>query len=199
LGYVDDEVGHRWSTVVRGEYVDGAIVPKVYGTFDIGVPLPIGHSSVWSRNAAGVSPRNVEGPFANFYFGGFGNNWVDRGDEKRYREWYSFPGAALNEIGGRNFLKSTVEWNLPPWRFRRGGTAGFYASWMRPAAFVSALATDVGRGAERRVAGDAGGQLDFRFGALSALEATLTIGAAVAVENGRPARREAMVSVKVLR
>ena len=33
-----------------------------------------------SRRAAATSP------LANFYFGGFGNNYVDHGDEKRYRE-----------------------------------------------------------------------------------------------------------------
>ena len=56
---------------------------------------------------------------------------------------YSFPGAELNEIGGRNFVKSTIEWNLPPWRFRRAGTPGFYATWMRPAVFVDGLATNL--------------------------------------------------------
>ena len=70
------------------------------------------------------SPGSRDEPFANFFFGGFGNNWVDHGDEKRYREYYAFPGAELNEIGGRNFVKSTLEWNLPPLRFRRVGTPG---------------------------------------------------------------------------
>ena len=82
-------------------------------------------------------------PFANFFFGGFGNNYVDHADEKRYREYYAFPGVDLNEIGGRNFLKSTVELNLPPWRFQRVGRPGFYATWMRPALFVTGLATNL--------------------------------------------------------
>jgi hypothetical protein len=199
LGYVDDERGSRWWTAFRADRVDGETVPKIYGTYDYGIALPLPHSSIWSRNAAGFSPREPELPFANFFFGGFGNNYVDHGDEKRYREWYSFPGAELNEIGGRNFVKSALEWNLPPWRFRRVGTPGFYATWARPAVFVSALSTNLDAGQARRVVTNSGGQIDFRFGALSALDLTLSIGGAVAVESGQPARREAMVSLKVLR
>jgi hypothetical protein len=46
---------------------------------------------------------------------------------------------------------------------------------------------------------DAGAQMDFRFGALSTLDLTLSIGGAVAVERGRAPRREAMVSLKILK
>ena len=199
LGYVDEESGRRWSAAIRGEYADGVTVPKVYGTYDYGIALPLGHSSIWSRSAAGFSPGDRDLPFANFFFGGFGNNWVDHGDEKRYREWYSFPGAELNEIGGRNFIKSGLEWNAPPWRFRRVGIPGFYATWARPAVFVTALSTNLDAPEARRVVTNTGGQIDFRFGALSALDLTLSIGGAVAVERGQAPRREAMVSLKILR
>ena len=84
----------------------------------------------------GVLSGSRDDPFANFYFGGFGNNYVDHADEKRYRKYYSFPGFELNEVPGRNFLRGTIEWNLPPWRFRRMGTPGFYPTWARPAIFV---------------------------------------------------------------
>src|SRR6185503_17036032 len=157
----------RWSAVVRGDYVDGRGVPKIYGTYDQGIALPIGHSSVWSRTAAGLSPSAPDLTVAKFFFGGFGNNWVDHLEEKRYREWYSFPGAALNAVGGRNFVRSLVEWNLPPVRFRRAGIPGFYATWARPAVFATGLVTDLDAGDARRVATDVGGQVDLRFGALS--------------------------------
>jgi len=191
LGYVDDESGRRWSATINGEHVNGVTVPKVYATYDQGVALPLGHSSIWSRSAAGFSPGDRRLPFANFYFGGFGNNWVDHGDEKRYREWYSFPGAGLNEIGGRNFAKSGLEWNAPPWRFRRVGIPAFYAMWLRPAVFVTGLSTNLDAPESRRVLTNAGGQIDVRFGALSALDLTLSIGGAVALERGRAMRREA--------
>ena len=199
LGYVDEESGRRWSAAIRGASADGVTVPKVYGTYDYGIALPLGHSSIWSRSAAGFSPRDRDLPLANFFFGGFGNNWVDHGDEKRYREWYSFPGAELNEIGGRNFIKFGLEWNAPPWRFRRAGIPGFYATWARPAVFVTALSTNLDAPGVRRLVTNTGGQIDFRFGALSALDLTLSIGGAVAVERGQAPRREAMVSLKILR
>ena len=199
LGHVDDETGKRWSIVLQGDHVPGTAVPHLFGTYDRGVAVPAGHSSVWIRNAAGFSPRDRDEPLANFFFGGFGNNWVDHRDEKRYRDLYSFPGVDLNEIGGRNFLRSTIEWNLPPWRFRRAGTPGFYATWARPAIFVSGLATNVESSEFRRTLANAGAQVDFRFSLLSVLEMTLSAGAALAFEAGYAPRREAMFSLKILR
>ena len=199
LGHVDDETGQRLSLEAQGNQVNGAMVPRFHGTFDRGLAVPAGHSSIWVRTAAGFSPGRRDQPFANFYFGAFGNNWVDHRDEKRYREAYSFPGAALNEIAGRTFLKSMIEWNLPPLRFRRAGRPGFYASWARPSVFVGALATNLDAGAARRSLTDAGAQIDFRFGLLSTLELTLSAGGAVAFEDGRAPRREAMLSVKILK
>ncbi|MBA3298107.1 MAG: hypothetical protein H0U19_14365, partial [Acidobacteria bacterium] len=199
LGRVDDEKGRTWSLNLDSNRVAGAWYGRTHGTFDIGTPLPLGHSSVWLRTAAGISPGSREDPFANFFFGGFGNNYVDRGNEKRYRAYYAFPGAELNEVGGRNFVKSTLEWNLPPLRFRRLGSPGFYVTWMRPALFVGGLATNLDNESFRRVATDVGGQLDFQLTTLSALDMMLSLGAAVAFEDGYSPRREFMVSFKVLR
>jgi hypothetical protein len=199
LGNVDDETGVRWSGRVQGRSDGQTAVPRILGTCDRGIPLPIGHSSVWLRTAAGVSPADRDNPFANFYFGGFGNNYIDHGNEKRYREHYAFPGLELNEVGGRNFLKSTVEWNLPPLRFARLGTPALYATWLRPAVFAGALATNVDARAVRRSTYDAGVQADLRVIMLSELEMTFSVGAAVAVEQGRRPGRELMFSLKVLR
>jgi hypothetical protein len=198
LGYVDDETGRRWSLVAQSNHVEGTIVPRFHGTYDRSLAVPAGHSSIWLRSAAGYSPRDRAQPFANFFFGGFGNNYVDHQDEKRYREVDSFPGADINEIGGRNFVKSLLEWNLPPVRFRRLGTPGFYLTWARPAVFVSGLAANVESADVRRVVTNAGGQIDFRFSLLSVLEMTVSAGAAVAFEDGH-AKREAMLSLKILR
>jgi hypothetical protein len=199
MGRVDDEKGRKASAVASLDYVDGTAVFGMLGTLDFGVPLPMAHSSVWFRNAAGFSPNDVNNLFANFYFGGFGNNYVDYRNEKRYREFYSFPGLELNELGGRNFARTMIEWNLPPWRFARVGTPAAYLTWVRPALFVSGIATNMDAPDIRHVVGTAGGQLDFRFTVLSNLDMTLSVGAGVAFEQGRGPRHEAMVSLKVLR
>ena len=200
LGYVDDETGRRWSLVAKGDYLHSLLVPKLYGTFDRGWALPTGHSSLWIRTSGGFSPHPASEPFANFYFGGFGNNWVDHGDEKRYREYYGFPGAKINEIAGRNFVKSMFEWNLPPLRFRHVGTPGFFAAWMRPALFANGLLTNLdASGPAFAKAADVGGQLDFRFGVLSALDMTISVGGATAFRAATGPRHEAMFSLKILR
>jgi hypothetical protein len=198
LGSVDDEKGRRWSVELREDYANQAGFTKAYGTYDEGFALPLGHSSVWIRSAAGVSPQDPAQPFANFYFGGFGNNYVDIRDEKQYREYYGFPGMDLNAVGGRNFAKSMIEWNAPPLRFRRVGSPGFYVSWMRPAVFVGGLVTNLDDSTVRRTTKDVGAQLDFRLNVLSNLDMTLSFGAAVAFDQGQ-SHREAMISVRVLR
>ena len=199
LGRVDDEKGRRWSLTLDGNAVGGTWYGRTHGTVDIGTPLPIDHSSIWLRSAAGWSKGARDDPFANFFFGGFGNNYVDRLEEKRYRQYYAFPGAELQEIGGRNFAKTMLEWNLPPLRFRNVGTPGFYLTWMRPAVFVGGLGTNLDSEEFRRFASNVGGQLDFRVTALSTLDMTLSVGAALAFEDGYDSRRELMVSLKVLR
>jgi hypothetical protein len=206
MGRVDDEKGTKAEVMAETDVVDGKAVFGMYGTFDQGIPL-FPHSSVWLRTAAGFSPNDPNNLFANFYFGGFGNNYVDYRPEKRYRESYAFPGIDLNEVGGRNFAKAMIEWTLPPLRFARMGTPGFYATWLRPAVFVSALGANLdapatapeGATAVRHVVTNVGAQVDLRFTVLSNLDLTLSVGGAMAFEEGRGPRREAMVSLKILR
>jgi hypothetical protein len=199
LGHVDDEKGYVWEAGVRGDVADGKGYVGAWADLDLGFGLPLGHSSIWLRSSAGLSPGDASEPYSNFYFGGFRNNWVDHRDEKRYREPYAFPGVEINEISGRNYARSMLEWNLPPLRFRRVGTPSFYATWLRPALFATALATDLDDPGLRRTLGNVGGQLDLRFTLLSRLDMTLSAGYAVAFEDGFKPRDEVMVSLKVLR
>lgn len=199
LGHVDDEKGRLASAVFQTDYVNSSVFTRLFGHYDFGVPLDAGHSSVWLRTAGGFSPQRESEPFANFYFGGFGNNRVDHREIKRYREYYAFPGARLNEIAGRNFVRSLAEWQLPPIRFSRAGTPGFYLSFLRPALFAGGVWTNLDNPAVRRTAATAGGQIDLRFTMLSTLDLTLSMGAGVRVQRGVPARREAMVSLALLK
>jgi hypothetical protein len=198
LGAVDDEKGHSWSFVYANNTVKKAAFNGVLGGFDFGFPFLARHSSWWLRSAAGYSPGDRNDPFANFYFGGFGNNYVDRGDEKRYRDFYSFPGVELNEIGGTNFAKTMLEWNLPPLRFQRWGTPGLYATWLRTALFGSGLVTNMESDLDRRILANAGGQVDLRITLLSRLPMTISAGYAVAFEDERRRSSETMFSLKVL-
>ena len=54
----------------------------------------------------------------------------------------AFPGFEIDEIAARRFAKVTGEINLPPVRFAEVGTAAFYLSYIRPAVFAGAMATE---------------------------------------------------------
>jgi hypothetical protein len=198
IGKVDDETGHSWSLMSHVYESEGEWFPSLLGQFDVGFALPIGHSSVWLRNGAGVSSGDREDPLANVYFGGFGNNYVDNGKAKRYRELISMPGFEIDALSGKSFVKSMVEWNLPPLRFEKLGSPGFYASWARPALFATALVTDPQDGDFREDAYDVGLQVDIQLQVMHRLPMMLSFGYAAGFAGGGRGEDEFMLSLKVL-
>ena len=198
LGAVDDEKGFRWDLGASVSYVDGDSIPRVGGSFDFGFPLPWKHSSIWFRNAAGAAFGEPDDEFANFFFGGFGNNYVDRGEIKRYRDYYALPGFELNAIPGRNFYRGMLEWNLPPIRFERAGTASFYLAWARTALFASTLVTNTDRSDIRERAKNIGIQIDFHFTFMSRFDMTLSTGYAKGYGQGTFTDDELMISLKIM-
>jgi len=199
LGAVDDEKGFSWNIGTALNHVDSDTIPKVLAGFDFGFALPWKHSSIWLRNSAGGAFGEPNDEFANFFFGGFGNNYVDRGVVKRYREYYAMPGFQLNAVPGRNFYRSMLEWNLPPLRFKRVGTPGFYMSWARPALFFTTLTTNFDDSSIRQEVQSAGIQVDFRFTILSRMNMTLSAGYAKGFGNDLiPDDEEFMLSLKIL-
>ncbi len=199
LGAVDDESGIEWKIASINRFVQRTLYPRVYCTLALGTLLPIDHSSVWIRGALGYSPGNRSEPLSNFYFGGFGNNWVDHREIRRYREYYAFPGTELNALPGTNFGKLLVEWVLPPVRFRRLGGEALYCNWLQCAVFSNGIVTDIDAAASRHLALDVGAQVDFRLVFFSALESTFSLGYAAAVEKNQRGSREFMISLKILR
>jgi hypothetical protein len=202
IGAVEAEKGVLWSLNADNSIVLSELYPQFYATFDWGLLLPIDHSSLWLRTAAGYSLGDADESFANFYFGGFGNNWIDHAASvNRYREFYSFPGAELNAIGGTNFGKALLEWTLPPLRFKRIGVASLYANWARLALFTSAIGTglDVGDEEWERKLMNVGAQLNLKVVIFTSLESTFSVGYARAMEQHAETADELMVSLKILR
>ena len=196
IGAIEPERGRAARVAVSGSSVESDFFPRIHGAAEYGFILPIEHSSIWLRGAAGKSWGDRTNAFSNFFFGGFGNNWVDYRDERRYRESYSFPGLELNEAGGNDFAKAGVEWTLPPVRFESLGVPSFYANWARLALFSSLLATDVTR--ERQTVYDVGAQIDLSLVLFTNLDSTLSAGYAVAFSDGERSN-EVMISLKLLR
>lgn len=197
LGAVDGEKGIRFHLNLRSNYVNSKLFSRIYGNFDYGILLPLNHSSIWLRTYFGYSSGYRANVFANFYFGGFGNNRVDYQTEKRYREYYSFPGIEINEIGGKTFAKALMEWTLPPVRFRRFGFLNLYCNWARFALFSSGIVTNPDEDLYKRELINIGAQLDFKLVIFSLLDSTFSLGYAAAFEKHYKPRKEFMVSLKL--
>ena len=205
LGWVDPEKGVEWRLTsnvnsLRVEQPTGTTwrgFPQTSGTLDLGYPMPVAHSSLWLRTAAGYSPGDRAQPFANFYFGGFGNNYVDYQEPKRYRSLYRFPGVDLDAVGGTNFGKAMLDLNLPPLRFRHLGVLDFYATWARFSVFSSGLVTNADL-ADHRVLFNAGAQMDVQLSLLIQQPLTFSVGYANAFERLQPTSDEFMISLKIL-
>ena len=197
LGAVDHETGWQWTLEGRVDHTDLDTIPKFRGELNFGFALPWKHASVWFYTHAGRANGHRIDPFANYYFGGFGNNDVDDGEVKRYRDYNSMPGFEIGELAGRDFGKITAEFNLPPIRFREVGTPGFYLQHIRPAIFATRLITDPGEFFERETT-SAGAQLDLEFTFMHRLPMTLSVGWARGFEDGEQLNDEWMVSLKIL-
>jgi hypothetical protein len=198
LGAVDNEKGFKLQVNSNNNYVRNTLYPQLRSSFDYGFALPINHSSVWLRSSAGYSYGKRSEPFANFFFGGFGNNYVDNLNEKRYREFHSFPGVELNSIGGTNYGKLILDWNLPPIRFGNLGISSFYLNYARLSLFSSAIATDIDARDSRRSLYNAGAQIDLKFMMFYHLKMTFSAGYAAAFEKNQKYSDELMFSLKVL-
>jgi hypothetical protein len=201
LGAADYERGWRGELDLLNNFADERSFPLIWGELDFGLPFVLKHSSLWLRNAAGFSPGAdpEDGvSFENFFFGGFGNNYVDHGSIKRFRDFDSFPGVEINQLGGTSFARSLLEWNLPPLRFKRVGTSWYYLTWLRPTLFAAGLTTNPDQDDYRVQAASLGGQIDLRFTLLSRLRMTLSTGYAVAAVEHRRRTDEFMLSLKIL-
>ncbi|HLA99814.1 MAG TPA: hypothetical protein VJO14_00385 [Bacteroidota bacterium] len=198
LGAVDYEKGMKATANLSSKYGREKFFPRLYSTLDLGMIL-WDHSSLWLRTSAGKAFGDRSNSLVNFYFGGFGNNWVDHGEIRRYRDYYSFPGVEINDVGGSSFVKALLEWDLPPLRFRRVGLPIAYANWARLAFITAGVVTNPEDELLRQRAVNAGAQLDIKMVLFSNLESTLSGGFAAAFRPHLPRSNEWMVSLKILR
>ncbi len=199
LGAVDDELGTTWAAAVRANQVNGRLYPRVSLDASRGFLLPLDHSSLWFRASAGTALAGSRtDPFTNFFFGGFGNNWVDYRDIQQFRATESFPGVDINSVGGANYGKAQVQWVTPPLRFREVGIPSFYLQWADLSLFATGLSTNVDEPSLRSTLLSVGAQLDVRLITLSHLESTLSTGFAVAHQQGGPTSHAFMFSFKIM-
>ena len=199
LGAIDDELGSTWGARFRGNYAGNTLHPRLSLDGSRGFLLPLDHSSVWLRGAAGTfAGGNRNDPFARSYFGGFGNNWVDYRGIKQFRNTESFPGLEINQVSGATYGKAQVEWVSPPVRFRKVGVPSAYLRWAGLTVFASGLETDFDDASARRGYVNAGAQADLRLITISQFESTFSVGVAAAAGQRMPRRSALLVSFKLM-
>jgi hypothetical protein len=197
LGSVEPEKGIEWRATASEYYAVSESFPKFRLDLNYGVPLPISHASVWLYATGGVSAGSASEPYGNFYFGGFGNNYVDDKPYRRYHEPGSFPGVAIDAIAGHDYGKALLELNLPPVIFTHVGTPSLFANWASVALFAGGITADPGNSLPRRNVYDAGLQVDIRLVGMSLHQFTLSFGYAAAFEGGTKISDEFMASFKI--
>jgi hypothetical protein len=195
---VDHEKGYIWEVETSADRANGTTYAKLRAGIDFGFALPLKHSSIWFYNAAGIAGGKRERSLANWYFGAYGNNYVDDREVKRYREYFSFPGFEIDQISAQTFAKSMAEWNLPPVRFKNVGIPSFFLTYLRPALFAGALFTDINKGQYEETYTSFGFQIDLEFTVVHRLPMTMSLGYARGYTGGSKTDDEFMLSLKIL-
>ena len=207
MGAVDYEKGFRTSVRAGSALTAGNFYPMASATMEFGFQLPIKHTSLWFRTAAGSSFSEDFNPFTRFGFAAFGNNYVDYLTSKRYRNTYSFPGLSFNagkSLIAKSFNKVMADLVIPPIRYRKLGFFNLYANWTQANVFTTLLNIqdfDNDR-AEQFV--NVGAQVDTRLVMFSLNPATLSFGFARAWNMDPQAGEDTffdewMISLKLLR
>ncbi len=196
LGAVEPEQGFDWNVNGFASVSGETFYPQIVNNFDFGFLLPLRNSSLWFRTSAGQSFGESDKSNSYFYFGGFGNNYLDFRDIRQYREYLSFPGESINAVPGLNYAKLLTEVNLSPVRFRKAGFAGFYVTYMRAALFGSGIYTNIANELKQETRFNSGVQVDVELVLFSLLKSTLSFGYARGYSKGFP-KDEYMVSLKL--
>jgi len=199
LGGIQDETGYNWNATASSYYVNNQLFPSIVSNQEAGFLIPnIRNTSLWIRNSIGQIKGNRQSVFSNFYFGGFGNNLIDWQPSEQYRNALSFPGAEINEIPARNYIKTLGELNLKPLRLRNIGTTWLYPTYIKTSLFSTHLLTNVFENNLRQNYFNIGFQTDIQLVLFSYLKTTWSVGYARKYESTTSDNGRWMLSLKLL-
>jgi hypothetical protein len=179
LGAIEPEQGYDWNIYAYSSLAKQTFYPQLINNFDLGFLLPLRNSSLWFRTSAGQSFGQSDKSNSYFYFGGFGNNYLDYRSSQQYREMSSFPGMQIDAISAMNYGKLSIELNLKPVRFRKFGFKGLYSTYGRLSLFSMGLFTNAGYDKPQLRQLNyysSGAQLDFEIVLFSLLKSTFSLG-----------------------
>lgn len=199
LGGIQDETGYNWNASVGTYFVNNQFFPSIVSNQEKGFLIPnIRNSSFWIRNSIGQSAGSSQSVFSNFYFGGFGNNYIDWQPSEQYRDAVSFPGADINEIPARNYVKTMGEINIKPLRLRNVGTTWLYPTYIKSSLFGTHLLTNIFDDSTRKNYFNLGIQTDIQLVLFSYLKTTWSVGYARKYESTTSDKGRWMLSLKLL-
>ncbi|MBQ0024905.1 MAG: hypothetical protein KBT00_04180 [Bacteroidales bacterium] len=199
-GGIEAEQGYQFSAQGYTYLADGKFFPSVAASGRLGFRLPFGgHNCFWLSTAAGHSFCSPQSSFGNSYFGGFRNNYVDRGSINRYRAISAMPGARINQICAHNYAKFTGELSFTPIRFNGSGALQCYPNYIQFRAFASELMADWWgvQSASRASYLSVGAQMNIPIVLFTHMGTTLSVGYARIWGNGLNSG-ELMISLNLL-
>jgi hypothetical protein len=199
LGGIDDETGFSWDISHTTYLAKGDFYPSFVSSQSVGFLVPFfRNTSFWIRNSIGQSLGDRASSLSHFYFGGFGNNYVDWQPSEQYRNALSFPGARIDEIPAYNYVKTMGELCLFPIRLKNVGTTWLYPTYIKPALFGAHLMTNFDRMNEMSHLFNCGGQVDIQLVLFSYLKTTWSFGYAKMFQAGKKSTNQFMLSLKLL-
>jgi hypothetical protein len=196
LGAIETEQGYDWNVYSYTSFARNIFYPQLINNFDVGFLLPLRNTSLWFRTSAGQSFGDSDKSNSYFYFGGFGNNYVDYRAAQQYRNMSSFPGVQIDGVSALNYGKLTTEIDFRPIRFRKLGFLGFYSTYARFTVFGMGLFTNIANDRPQRNFFSSGVQLDLELVLFSLLKSTLSFGFSRAYGLMKP-NDQFMVSLKL--
>ncbi|MEI6576996.1 MAG: hypothetical protein WCO63_12540 [Bacteroidota bacterium] len=176
LGAIEPEQGYDWNVYAYSSFARNIFYPQLINNFDVGLLLPSRNTSLWFRTSAGQSFGESDKSNSYFYFGGFGNNYIDYRPTQQYRELSRFPGVQIDGISALNYGKLSTEIDFRPIRFRKLGFLAFYTTYARFTLFGMGLFTNIENDQPQQNFFSSGVQLDFELVLFSLLKSTLSFG-----------------------
>jgi len=199
LGGVIDEKGYSWDLITTSYLAQGKVYPSLVSNQDFGLLVPgIKNTSFWIRNSIGQAFGDRTSSLANFYFGGFRNNYLDWQPSEHYRKTLAFPGVRIDSIPAYNYVKTMGELNLKPLRLRDVGFAWLYPTYVKASVFGTHLMTNFGRPQELSHIFNAGAQVDIQLVLFTYLKTTWSAGYARCFGQDGPGANGWMFSLKLL-
>ena len=192
---MDNESGTEWTTTLTALGLSSQIVGGVNADWNWYWTVARPHNVLHLQIAGGYTNAPEDEVLGQFYFGGFGNLFVENKNVKQFRDPFRFPGAPIYSMPAGGFAKVMVEHNLPPIRFPGARVGSHFLSHIDASRFAQGLILDERPSSLGR---NLGAQVNLVFKHWSNLESTLSTGIARAWFGDRSSW-EWILSIKLLR